>query len=375
MSCAALSGACAVALGASISVLAMSEAGAHQQTRTRNSPPAGAARPATRLAKPEGPLQIVVSTGSQKLFVYDRDRLIETSKISTGTPDFPTPTGVFAILDKNVVHYSNIYGGASMPYMQRLTMSGVALHSGHVTGRPASHGCIRLPHAFAVQLFAMTKLGGRVIIAANEPAPVDIEHERLFSRIPAPTPPSPKTAHGTSALETASDLDKGAGYVKVGPITAAHALELDKLPVSAFVSRAEGKVFIRHGFRPLYEAPVVIRDADRPFGTHVFTAAEINGEGRVRWLVTSVPSEPGVAPADMTRRERMASRSMVQPISSMAPRPNGTASQALDRIELPQEAIDLVSQMLKVGSSLIVSDQGLSRELRAFGTDFIVLTR
>jgi hypothetical protein len=119
---------------------------------------------------------------------------------------------------------------------------------------------------------------------------------------------------------------------------------------------------------------VAIRDAEQPLGTHVFTAAEIN-DGRVRWLVTSVPSEPGVALADMTRRERLALGSLVRPISTGRPQPSSNPSQALDRIELPQEAIELISQMLKVGSSLIVSDQGLSRELRAFGTDFIVLTR
>src|SRR5258708_31085800 len=93
--------------------------------------------------------------------------------------------GVFAVLDKEVQHYSNIYGGAAMPFMQRLTMSGVALHSGMVTGRPASHGCIRLPHAFAIKLYKLTKLGTRVVIAANEPVPSKITHPRLFVRKPA----------------------------------------------------------------------------------------------------------------------------------------------------------------------------------------------
>ena len=81
-------------------------------------------------------MKIVISIGSQRLWVYDKRGLLETSIVSTGVGGFPTPTGVFAILDKEVQHYSNIYGGASMPFMQRLTMSGVALHSGMITGRP-----------------------------------------------------------------------------------------------------------------------------------------------------------------------------------------------------------------------------------------------
>src|SRR5262249_43195656 len=124
----------------------------------------------------EGPLQIVVSIGSQRLFVYDKNGLLESSTISTGVGGYPTPTGVFSVLDKEWRHYSTIYGGASMPFMQRLTMSGVALHSGLVTGRPASHGCIRLPHAFAIKLFRLTKLGARVVVAANAPAPAEIGH-------------------------------------------------------------------------------------------------------------------------------------------------------------------------------------------------------
>src|SRR5262249_49878902 len=136
----------------------------------------------------EGPLQIVIAIGSQRLFLYDRLGLLETSTISTGVGGYPTPTGVFSVLDKEWQHYSNIYGGASMPFMQRLTMSGVALHSGMVTGRPASHGCVRLPHAFAIRLYRLTRLGARVVIAPNEPVPGDIAHTRLFGRAPAPPP-------------------------------------------------------------------------------------------------------------------------------------------------------------------------------------------
>ena len=119
----------------------------------------------------------------------------------------PTPTGVFAVIDKEQTHYSNIYGGASMPFMQRLTMSGVAMHSGMVTGRPASHGCIRLPHAFAIKLYKLTRLGVRVVIAPNEPA-----HRRspthacsCASPLPPAEPIDPGSAKGI-VIATATDM-------------------------------------------------------------------------------------------------------------------------------------------------------------------------
>ena len=134
----------------------------------------------TAARKPQGPLQIIISIDRQTLRLFDKDGLVEQTSVSTGTGGFPTPTGVFSVIDKEKDHFSNIYRGASMPNMQRLTMSGVALHSGVVTGRPASHGCIRLPHAYSIRLFGLTRLGTRVIIADHEVSPAAIEHPRLF---------------------------------------------------------------------------------------------------------------------------------------------------------------------------------------------------
>src|SRR5262245_28870606 len=224
--------------------------------------------------KPDGPVNIIISIGSQRLWVYDKRGLLETSIVSTGTGGFPTPTGVFAVLDKEVQHYSNIYGGASMPYMQRLTMSGVALHSGVTTGRPASHGCIRLPHAFAIKLFRLTELGARVIIAPNEPGPEEIAHARLFVKKPVQPPAADEvdpSERRWSAAATGHDMLKAVADARIGKITAWRAGVLQNLPISVFVSKAEGKVFVRHGFRPLFDAPVVIREPERPIGTHVFT--------------------------------------------------------------------------------------------------------
>lgn len=110
------------------------------------------------------PVTIVVSIGSQLLFAFRGSSLIAVSTVSTGQPGYDTPTGSFAILQKEVDHRSNLYDDAPMPFMQRLTWDGVALHAGKITGRPESHGCIRLPAAFARKLYAATELGARVVV-------------------------------------------------------------------------------------------------------------------------------------------------------------------------------------------------------------------
>jgi len=114
-------------------------------------------------------LRLVVSLPEQRIYVIRQGNLITTSIVSTGMRGHVTPTGTFTILGKAVKHRSNIYSNAPMPYMQRLTNGGIALHAGHVPGYPASHGCIRLPLAFARQLYAMTDWTTRVIITREAP--------------------------------------------------------------------------------------------------------------------------------------------------------------------------------------------------------------
>jgi len=116
----------------------------------------------------------------QKLSVYDSGRLIATSRVSTGKVGYRTPTGVFSIIQKKRRHYSNIYYGASMPYMQRLTWSGIALHQGVVPGYPASHGCIRIPGKFAHDLYRYTRRRNHVIVADDDTRPRQVVHHALF---------------------------------------------------------------------------------------------------------------------------------------------------------------------------------------------------
>lgn len=112
-----------------------------------------------------GPVIVVVSLSEQRATVFRNGRRIAISTISSGKPGMDTPTGVFPILQKKKVHHSNLYDNAPMPFMQRLTWSGVALHAGHIPGHPASHGCVRLPKEFARRLFSVTAHGETVVVS------------------------------------------------------------------------------------------------------------------------------------------------------------------------------------------------------------------
>ncbi len=120
----------------------------------------------------EGRLKIVAVLDIQRIYVFHDDKLIGFSTISAGKKGKETPTGIFNILQKNVAHKSNLYSNAPMPYMQRLTWDGIALHGGHIPGYPASHGCIRLPLAFAKALFSATQMNQEVFVLKNADTPV-----------------------------------------------------------------------------------------------------------------------------------------------------------------------------------------------------------
>ena len=122
-------------------------------------------------------LRIVAVLDIQRIYVFDGSTLVAFSTMSTGKKGHLTPTGSFKILQKNIDHKSNIYSNAPMPYMQRLTWDGIALHAGHIPGYPASHGCLRLPLAFAKSLYGITKMEQPVMVLAD-----------LSSPAPAPAP-------------------------------------------------------------------------------------------------------------------------------------------------------------------------------------------
>jgi hypothetical protein len=456
-----------------------------------------------------GPVLAVVSLAKQRIWVYGSTGLIAQSPVSTGKPGHRTPAGLFSVVQKRKFHRSNIYWNAPMPYMQRITWSGVTLHAGPVPGYPASHGCIRLPHHFAVKLWGMTKIGARVIVAPNDasvlpidplqlpvpellPVPEEIgtaaanardlvitagnlpaqpvnfaatspnagsapgrllnpmERAKLLreravaeaaakakaakkavatsalkaaaaesasaalrvseaalamartrrsaaAKVVARTPPQPtaqaehalatadlkvaeaeKVSEDRRALETAetaaaiaaAKLASEAEQASREAAADLKAAERGTEPISIFVSKKAGRIYIRQSWAPIYEAPVAFKDPEKPVGTHVYLAVASEGSGaNLRWLSASLAASPQARPRTdakaLMQGQRVAARSQSL---------EDTAARALDRFELPGEARRFIAERLWVGASLIVSDEGISNETGTY-TDFIVLTR
>jgi L,D-transpeptidase catalytic domain len=387
---------------------------------------------------PSGPLIIVVSIGSQHVTVYDNGTPIATAPVSTGMPGHPTPMGVFSVIQKDRYHHSNIYSNAPMPFMQRITWSGVAMHEGVVPGHPASHGCIRLPHEFAMRLWGMTKMGVRVVVTPrNDVTPVEIDHPRLVAMATKPAAPDvavtpshtgqaapaalpaftslapPSVAPPSAAAATATaPLGEGIDASGDSPLPPFEALALDTRPgdlrpalvtfadpppgggapvapamatperplrpglVSVFVSRKLGKLFVRKGNEPIFETAVKIARPETPIGTYVFTAAQPTGDGaKPHWLAMSVASgRATVEPPTKAQEGRGKSRGAREAKPASPEISSTSATEALDRIEIPPEALELISPLVTPGASLIVSDQGISGETGK-DTDFIVLVR
>jgi hypothetical protein len=386
---------------------------------------------------PKGPLQIYVSINQQKLHLYSDGVHVADSPVATGVPSLPTPLGVFSVIQKQRFHLSNIYSNAPMPFMQRITWSGVALHEGENIGHPASHGCIRMPHDFAVRLFDLTKIGVGVVVARSELKPVEFADPHLFVHkdkppdqiVVAPAPPDAvKTVQADSGgrasdtapadpaaavkpdqlgLRVSSDVaakpdpaaidapkfdpatpsvasaDDKAPAPAAKPADIAKTIPAKKTPIAIFISRKEKKIYVRQDFEPLFDAAVAIANPDQLLGTHVFTALDfLDDHATLRWNVVSLPGEP--PPAKPTRKTDDNKRSDIRagkrrkdedsdkPVAERPP--PQTPAEALARIDIPQSALDYISQLIVPGSSLIVSDQGLGDET-GDGTGFIVVTR
>src|ERR1700704_3664337 len=250
----------------------------HRQT---NSELAKNARPED---PPKGPLQIIISIADQRVSLFDNGALIARSSVSTGTLGHSTPLGVFSVISKQRWHRSNIYSAAPMPYMQRITWSGIALH-----GHPASHGCIRLKNDFAIRLWHLTKRGTRVIIAHDDVQLVEITNPHLFKPKALSGSPEFQTATvagksiSTAAATHGSRMSNGetaeATSLQVPGSAPAGVAPKKIVPISVFVSRKLSKLFVRQGFSPLLDVPVKIENPKEPLGTHVFTAMEFQNEG------------------------------------------------------------------------------------------------
>lgn len=405
------------------------------------------------------PIMAIVSLQNQRITVYDAKGWILRAPVSSGQRGRETPAGIFSVIEKDADHHSNLYDDASMPHMQRLTWSGIALHGGNLPGYPASHGCVRMPFDFAEQLFDMTEIGLRVIVAPTDVAPVEIDHPVLLQAKPGAG--ALAAARLADADEAAKKLEQarraaGAAYrestqammsVRVAenlkrraeaalataetalgsaiPGEATEQAENDKAqavaniaklqaqldaakaelqpkldavmaarevvataetarvaaaeaarqvmrqlePVSVLISRKTERLYVRQGFEPVLDVPVTILDPDRPIGTHIFTAMEqTGGDARLRWSVVSLEGTRSHGDVPESQGPARAARGLdAEPVSAEPV----SARSALDRIVIPQDALDRIAGIAP-RSSLIVTDEALSSETGK-GTDFVVI--
>jgi lipoprotein-anchoring transpeptidase ErfK/SrfK len=192
-------------------------------------------------AKPQGPLIIAVSIEKQKVRIYDANGFFAESPISTGMPGHSTPMGVFSIIQKHKFHHSNIYSGAPMPYMQRITWSGVAMHAGVLPGYPASHGCIRMPMGFAIKMWNWTKMGARVFVTPGEMTPASFSHPLLATQKIVPVP-----AEGSKVeAPIGTKSDKGADAAAAAKPAESPTTSETKLELRSTVGHVEAPASLR----------------------------------------------------------------------------------------------------------------------------------
>ncbi len=233
---------------------------------------------------PHGPVVLVVSLPEQKAYVYRNGVLIGASTVSTGKKGYETPTGVFTILQKSEDHYSNLYDDAPMPYMQRLTWSGVALHAGRLPGYPASHGCVRMPYEFARKLFSVTKTGLTVVVS---------DEQEFSSRVAYPGLTAPVDATGVPVSE---------------PILAAEFAWQPEAapegPVTILVTNQDRRISVFRSGVEIGRSTFVPNDPARRVTLHVLTLLEPSGVGPLdpatgkpisRWLMVSGEQEDVVS--------------------------------------------------------------------------------
>lgn len=277
---------------------------------------------------PSGPVVIIVSIPEQRAYVYRNGVRIGASTVSTGKPGHETPTGVFSVLEKDQKHVSSTYQGAAMPYMERLTWDGIALHAGKLPGYPASHGCVRLPLEFSRMLYSVTHSGTHVVIADAHSAPAEIVHPGIA----APVDPN-------AGSKTPPSMP--AGSFRWEPHKAPQG------PVSIVISGPDRRMYVFRNGILIGEAAVQIRDPHQPLGAGVFVALEgfVNAPSPLepdrpqrRWMAVGLPSHSGQLPTRLDLGER---------------------------VHPPAQFARLVYELLQPGASLVVTDRPAQPETRA----------
>lgn len=266
---------------------------------------------------PAGPMTIVISLPQQLLYVYRNGVRIGASTVSSGKRRHRTPTGVFTILQKQVEHRSNLYDDAPMPFMQRLTWDGVALHAGHLPGYPASHGCVRLPLQFAKLFYGETKAGATVIITDDKPTVQTMLSPGVLNPPRAPDEPGYTAADKLAAHET----------FRWQPYRSQTG------PVTIILSAADRAVYVLRSGIVIGRARVEI-EPDAINGTYVLSLSGFDAKGKSNWLYVNVSGEDanGIKPENLI---------------------------ATKKVRIPPDFYNEVRAILKPGASLIVTEDSM----------------
>jgi len=272
-----------------------------------------------------GPLVMVVSITDQRGYVYRNGVLIGATSVSTGRPGHPTPTGVFTVLQKQQEHRSTLYDGAPMPYMERLTWGGVALHAGGLPGYPESHGCIHLPSAFAKLLFGISSTGMTVVIANDASEPQPVAHPGYLAPVSVrgqPVAPAPL-----------APTEEERWHPELSPSG----------PVSIVLSRGSQLMVVYRNGIEIGRARLSVSGAG-PLASHALVLAEgpsavpdpyVPDASRYRWLRVSIPGHPDEAGTQVDPAE-------------------------LARIQLSTPFVRHVNSILSPGATLFVTDESVS---------------
>jgi L,D-transpeptidase-like protein len=330
-------------LAVSISILTASAAMERPSFHTKGTPtgkPTGPLKPGEYWwhpqISPQGPLMILISIPEQTMHVYRNGILIGRSSVSTGSKSHDTPGGVFTILEKQQSYRSKKYDNAPMPNMQRLTWTGIAMHSGQLPGYAASHGCVRLPYDFSQLLFSTTNSGGTVIIGDGKtPVP------RLASNpglILAPTDFTPEMLHALGK----NDYDWHPERSPEGPIT-------------IVLSSADHAMYVYRNGNPIGRAAVEISSrgltgGDR-LGNHVFTMLE---------GTTGKPSR-FTPKHEEARWMRVTNEGRSVDAETLA-----------SRLRFSPDFADKLANELKPGTTVIVTDYPVVRKPKSDSTYFAV---
>ncbi|MEE7548520.1 L,D-transpeptidase [Xanthomonas sp. Kuri4-1] len=278
------------------------------------------------VSKGWGPMAVIVSLTEQRAYAYRNGLLIGVSTVSSGRQGYETPTGVFTILQKDKDHRSNVYNSAPMPYQQRLTWDGVALHAGGLPGYTESHGCVHLPSEFARLLFENSSMGMVVVVAAAGVSADDVVHPRAVSPI------DPRTGAGQPLLPLAEDQP----YAWHPELAATG-------PVSMLMSSADRQLVVYRNGTEIGRARVALAEgADAP-GTRAF----IVGQGFLPGEIAGLPGR------------RMPNWMRIGIPGSTAAAGEALDAATVDRLQLPDGFLAAVLPLLTPGVVLVATDQSI----------------